>query len=188
MLPIMAEIPALEPASVTAGDTIQWKRTLPDYPAASGWVLKYRLINAAGKIDITASASGADHLVNIAIATSAAWPAGAYDWQAFVEKAGERYTVGYGRITVKPNLAAQSAGYDTSSQARKVLEAIEAVLEGRASQSHQDMEVAGRRIRHFSFAELLSLRDKYRAEARAEEAAENLSRGLGVPNKVLVRL
>jgi hypothetical protein len=66
--------PTTEPSRVTAGDTIAWTKSLPDSPASSGWILKYRLINAAGKIDITATAAGNDHAVSVPAATSAAWP------------------------------------------------------------------------------------------------------------------
>ena len=66
----MASIPTTEPETITAGDSLTWKRTLADYPAGT-WTLKYRLINADGKIDITATASGTDHLVSVEPATSA---------------------------------------------------------------------------------------------------------------------
>ena len=68
----------LEPSRVTAGDTITWLRSLADYPASAGWVLSYTLINSAAKISITATASGADHLVTVAAATSAAYTPATY--------------------------------------------------------------------------------------------------------------
>ena len=70
----MASIPTTEPETITAGDSLTWKRTLADYPAGT-WTLKYRLINADGKIDLTATASGTDHLVSVAPDTSAVYTA-----------------------------------------------------------------------------------------------------------------
>ena len=52
----MATTPTTEPASITAGDTLTWQKTLADYPATV-WTLKYRFINATAKVDITATAS-----------------------------------------------------------------------------------------------------------------------------------
>ena len=75
----MASTPTTEPAAITAGDSFTWQKTLADYPAGT-WTLKYRFINAAGKIDITATASGTDHLVSVTPTTSAAYTAGDYTW------------------------------------------------------------------------------------------------------------
>ena len=52
----MAQTPTTEPASLQAGDTLRWQRTLPDYPASEGWVLSYRLINAQGKLESQSNA------------------------------------------------------------------------------------------------------------------------------------
>lgn len=183
----MAEILTSEPSSVTAGDTIRWRKSLSDYPATA-WTLKYRLINAAGKIDITAGANGSDYLIDVPAVTSAAWMAGDYDWQSYVEKGAERYTVSVGRIVIAPNLAAQPGGYDNRSYARKVLDAIEAALMGRASKSQLETEVAGRRIKYIPFSDLLALRDKFRAEVRSEDIAEKLANIGGSSGKVMVRI
>lgn len=181
-------IPTKEPAFVVAGDSITWKRSLADYPASAGWVLSYRLINAAGKIDITSAASGDDHLVSVTAVTSAAWVAGDYTWTAYVTKTAERYTLGSGAITVRPNLAAQAAGFDTRSHAAKTLDAIEAVIEGRATQSHLSYSVAGRQMQFIPIPDLLVLRDKYRVEVRSEENAVRVANGLASRNRILVRL
>lgn len=182
----MAEIPTTVPVSVTAGDTLQWRIALADYLASAGWTLKYRLINAANKYDITAAASGADYLVTVAAATSAAYAAGTYSWQAYVEKGTERFTVGSGSLVVKPNLAAQASGYDTRSHARKTLAAIEAWIEGR-DPGVAEYEIAGRRMKYIPKAELLAMRSRYQREVREEEAAERISNGLAAGNRLLVR-
>ncbi len=180
--------PSREPARITAGDTITWQRALADYPASASWALNYRLINASGKIDIIASASGSDHLVNVSAATSAAWLAGSYSWTAYVTKGTERYTVGTGTITIKQDLAAAAAGVDVRSHAVKTLEAIEAVIEGRATQAHLSYTIDGRQMQLMKFDELLVLRDRYRAEVRSEEDALRVQNGLAPRNKILVRL
>lgn len=187
----MAQIPTREPEAVTAGDTITWQRALSDYPAGE-WTLKYRLINAAGKIDITSTQSGADHRISVSATSSAAWVAGIYTWQAYVEKGSggslERATVGTGQITVRPNLAAQTGGYDTRSPARKTLELLDAAMVAHGAQAWtQEYEIAGRRMKFRNPSEFMGYRSKVVAEVAREEAAERLALGLPSKTKVFVR-
>jgi len=180
-------VPTREPASVTAGDTLAWQISLADYPASAGWTLKYRLINAAGKIDITGTASGDDHRVSVPAATSAGWTAGDYTWQAYVEGGtSERYTVATGAITIKANLAAQSAGYDTRSPAAKTLAAVDSWLTSR-DLAVAEYEIAGRRMKYIPITDLIALRSKLQAEVARETAAERVAAGLPSKSKVYVR-
>ena len=118
-----------EPRSIIAGDTVKWTRTLADYPASAGWALTYDLVNAQHRYTIAATASGNAHAVVIAATTTESYAAGSYDWRARVTNAEEVYTVGTGRVTVAPSFG---AAVDGRTHARRTLEAIEAVIEGRA--------------------------------------------------------
>lgn len=182
-------IPTTEPAVLQAGDTIKWRRTLPGYPASEGWVLAYRLINSAARIDITAAADGDDHAVTVLAATSAAWAAGDYTWTAFVTKAGERYTVGSGRATVRPDLAAMPAGFDARSTARKALDDLRAALAAWISTNGhvQEYEVAGRRVRFASADDLRVRIALAEREVAREDAAARLAAGLPAGRRILVR-
>lgn len=185
----MPNIPTIEPTSFTAGDTIAWLISLSDYPATDSWVLKYRLINAAGKIDIISSASGADHAINVTAATSAGYAAGTYDWQSYVEKGTERYTIKTGRLQILPNLAAQAAGYDNRSQPRRILEALLTAYES-ASGSRgfvQEYSINGRTMRFNNKADWIKEINFWKAEVAAEERATRINAGLGAGNKLLVR-
>lgn len=177
-------IPTTEPTTITPGDTVKWSRALADYPATDSWVLSYELINSANRYAITAAASGADHLVTIAAATSAAYVAGAYDWRARVSKAGEVYTVGTGRVTVAKSFATAT---DTRSQARRTLEALEATLEGRSTSATAEYEIAGRKLKYMSVPELLTARDRYRIDVAREDAAQRSAAGLSNPGRIYVR-
>ena len=181
----MADIPTLEPTTANAGDTWRWTRTLADYPASAGWALSYTLINGTTKITINASASGDAHAVTVSAATTAGYTAGTYDWRARVTKAGEVYTVGEGRLTVRNAYAGST--FDARSHARKTLEAIEAVIEGRASSSTLEYSIAGRSLKHIPAADLLALRDRYRAEVKREDAAAAVAAGLPDQRRVYVR-
>lgn len=178
-------IPTTEPGCINAGDTVKWLKTLTDYPATDGWVLKYTYINATAKQEVTAAAQGADYAVTILAATSAAWAAGSYDWRATVAKAGEVYTVAGGRSVVKPSFGV--ATLDARSQARRALEAVETMMEGRASSATAEYEIAGRKLKYIPVPELLQLRDKLRADVAREDAASDIAAGLAPRGRIHVR-
>ena len=186
-----ATVPTTEPSSVVAGDTLTWSKSLADYPATV-WTLKYRGINAAGKFDITAAASGADFLVTVAAAASAAWTAGTYAWMAWVEKGSgptaERVTVGSGTLTVQPNIAALTT-LDARTQAAKILDQLMAAYTSYTASNGlvSEYEIAGRRMKYRSAAEILEQIDRWKATVAADKRAERIAAGLGGGNKVLVR-
>lgn len=175
----------LEPVSLNAGDTAKWRKSLLDYPANDGWQLAYTLINAAGKIEFSASPDGADHLVNVDATTTASWASGDYAWRATASKGGDVFTVGSGRMWINPSFTGDSL--ETRSQARRTLEAIEATLEGRASSATAEYQIAGRQLKYIPIPELLQLRDRFRADVRSEDAAALAAAGLPRPGRVYVR-
>lgn len=175
----------IEPSIITAGDTISWRRSLADYPAPT-WVLTYALVNAAGKISITAAADGTDHLVSVAAATTAGYTAGTYRWQAYVTNGSQRVTVGSGEVTIKPNFAAATT-LDSRSHVKKVLDAIEAVIEGRASIDQEEYTIANRSLKRTPIAELLRLRQHYKTFYVQEQNAEKVAQGLFGKNKIYTR-
>lgn len=183
----MATTPTTEPVSITAGDTLTWQRTLSDYPAGT-WTLKYRLINASAKIDISSSASGTDHLVSVSAATSTPYLAGTYTWQAWVEQTGERVTVGTGTITVLPNIAALNT-LDARSDAAVIVDQLMAAYKTyTASQGNvAEYEIAGRRLKYRSSAEILDQLNHWQAVLARERRAQRIAAGLGGGNKILVR-
>lgn len=164
-----ADIPSTPPAALRAGDTAKWRRELPDYPASAGWQLKVALVGQAGAYNATAAADGDAHAFTIAATTTASWAPGRYVLTEFVVQGAERYTLGTSELQVLPDLAVATTGSDTRTHARKVLDAIEAWLETKAPTA-ASVEVAGRKLANYPLADLLSLRDRYRAEVRRETA------------------
>ena len=173
----MAEIPTAEPASVNAGDTVRWRRTLAQYPASSGWQLTYTLLNAAGRITIAATAQGADHLVEVAASATSLWAAGDYAWRAQVALAGQVFTVAEGRMTIRPSFGA--ATLDTRTATRRALEAVEAYLADPGNLAAAKYSIAGRSLDRFPLPELWSHRDRLKVEVAREEAAT----GAGLPGR-----
>lgn len=182
----MATVPTIEPQTIRAGDLVSWTKTLQDYPADAGWSLVYTLINGSTKITINASASGVDHRVSVAAATSANYAAGSYTWMARVSKGLEIYTVGVGSLKIQPNLDALST-FDGRSHAKVMVEAIEAAIQGRASSVQLRMTINNRSIEYLSPTELIKWLSFYRAEVAKEAQLESIQRTGKNPRNIGVR-
>jgi len=180
--------PKKEPTTCTAGDTIKWAKSLPDYLPADGWTLSYDLVISSALESVTATDNGdASHLITITAAISAAYAPGIYHWQAYATKAAERYQVGAGTLEVKPNFAAQASGYDARSHVKQVLDALEATITGKASKDQSAYTINGRSLTRLTPAELITWRSKYRREYAAEQQSERIANGLSSGQNIRVR-
>lgn len=183
-------IPKNEPLKLRAGDTWKWRREdlATDYPAST-WTLTYRFKNAAGGFEVVASADGDNFSVEVAASTSSTHAAGVYAWQAQVVNGAEKYTVDQGTTEVLANLfsGTATAASDQRTHAKKVLDAIEAVIEGRASKDQEEYTIGGRSLKRTPIEDLLKLRQTYRDEVAAELAAERIANGIGLAKKIQVR-
>lgn len=181
--------PTNEPLELRAGDTWEWRRNdLADYPAGT-WTLTYRFKNAAGGFEVVAAADGTNYSVTVAAATTANYAAGTYTWAAQVVSGTTKKTVDTGTLKVMANLFAGTAttASDQRTHAKKVLDAVEAVLEGRASLDQEEFQIGGRMLKRTPLADLIRFRAIYKAEVERELAAENLANGVGVARKIQVR-
>lgn len=184
-----ANYPTTEPESLFAGDRWTWKRdNLTDY--GTGYTLTYELtIDGGGTpITLTASLSGSEYLIEIAAATTAGYASGDYYWVALItrDSDSERIRVSNGTLTVKPNPATSAA--DPRSHAKITLDAIEAVIQNRATKDQESYSIAGRSLSRMNITDLLAFRDQYRAEVRREEDAEKIAKGLGTGKNIKVRM
>jgi len=171
---------------ITAGDSIKWIETLSGCPASDGWTLKFVLVNGSAKIELSASADGDDHAVVAPSVTTSSWSPGRYRYQAYAEKAGERHTVGTGMVDILPNFATAET-LDSRTHAEKVLHAIEAVIEKRATKDQESYTIKGRSLSRTPLPDLLVLRDRYRSELRAAKRAEKVRAGQRPGTKIHVR-
>ena len=158
----------VEPLEITAGDSVSWSLYLADYLPSGGWTLKYAL-RGPDVIDIDTTPDGESHKVDVAGSVSKDWAAGNYSWARYVEHTDTtRVTLATGRIKIHPDLIAAAAGFDGRSHAEKVLEAIERVIEGRATRGDQELQFDGKKIVKMTVSELIQLRQQYRNEVRTE--------------------
>jgi hypothetical protein len=157
------------PSQLTVGESASWKWSDTTFPADT-WTLVYVLVSAGNKITITAVASGSDHLVELSSTTSADYKAGDYSYQAHVSNgSGQRYKVAEGVLTIAVDFAEQSRGHDGRSHVKKVLDSLEALIEGRASKSQIQQSLGGAiSVQHMGTDELMRMRDQYALKYRKE--------------------
>lgn len=175
------------PREINAGSDYTWTQHFDAYPAGT-YTLKWTAMSATDVYTISGTASGTDHVMTLDHATTIAYTPGRYHWATYVEDAaGNRYDIASGALKINPDPAGHAV--DRRTHARKMLDAIEALLEGRATAGQVDMVKAywGHRRVDPDPAQLIPLRDRYRGEVAAEERAARIAAGEKLQNKVKVR-
>lgn len=181
------DTPSQVPANLVAGDLWSWTRDrTTDFPAGT-WSGVWYFENAYKAFSIAATASGLVFAGSMAAATTTTLRPGKYRWSFVVTNGATRITAETGLVTVLPDPAAAGSN-DRRSHAQRVLDAIEAVLEGAATQDQQSMTIAGRSLQRRTLSELTDLRKQYRLEVQAEQSAADVAAGLGSKRRVFVRL
>ncbi|MFA4871418.1 MAG: hypothetical protein WC623_24680 [Pedobacter sp.] len=182
-------IPTIEPEEIIAGDNATWKITVSDYPASGGWSLIYAFRGGGTAIAITATTSGDDYLITLTPSITSLWAAGTYRWQSHITKTtpAESHPIATGMLVVKARLSTQTAGYDPRSQIKKTLDAISALLEGKAVADVMSYTIAGRSIAKMTPEELIKWQNNFQIKYDSELKAEKIAQGLGGGGRVLVR-
>ena len=169
------------PVSHRAGDTLRVTLDLADYPADSGWTVTYEFRRKDGSlISITSEASGAQHLLSVDAISTSVWLPGLYRGVAYVTDGTDRYTIWSGTLEVLPDLAQAGDNYDTRTHAERCLDAINLVLEGKATRDVLMTTIAGQSITRLSFDELLRAKAYYESIVAAERAKERGGAGLQI--------
>jgi hypothetical protein len=185
-----APIPTTEPLQARAGMTWQWRREdLADYPAST-WTLKYwfkKTGSTGANFSITASADGANFSISVAATTTQGYTAGDYTWAAVVTAGSEAFEVDHGFLKLLSRYD-QAANLDDRTHARKVLDAINAVLEGRATLDQQEYTIGNRSLKRMPIADLIKLKSVYEQMVASETAADRLAQGRSIGGKIQVRL
>lgn len=158
------------PPCITAGVTFERSICLEKYRASEGWTLSVAL-RGPSTINLTGTADGDQHDLNAPASTTSGWKPGRYSYTMRVTKAGDVFEVESGSVVIEPDISAVTDGTDTRSHARRTLEAIEAVIEGRASLDQERYRINNRELYRTPIEQLLKFRDVYRAEVQREEAA-----------------
>ena len=178
---------AVMPVRLIAGDSLVMR--LPaaaiDYPSSDGWTVALALSPIAGGTAITVNAVAEVDawVVTLTTAAAAALAIGRFGWAIRAAKTGLRETIMTGELLVSADPAL--ANTDRRSHARRVLDAVEAAIEGRASSA--DLEYVfedGRSVKMMGHDELVKLRSAYRREVAREERTSGARR----PMRIVARL
>lgn len=187
-----ANYPNTEPSVLVVGDRWAWKRSDlgSDYDP-DDYSLKYTAqLEASGstEFDITAGESGNEYVVEVSQSTTAGYTAGIYHWQAYITRTSdsERITVDSGTFELIADW--DTATTDPRSHVKITLDAIEAVIEGRASKDQEAYTINGRSLRRTPLADLIAFHEKYAALYAKEQRAEAIANGKGHNGKIRVRL
>ncbi len=168
----MPELLTRVPREIVRLSTPSWRFEDPEFTPADGWTLEY-FFEGPSELNITAAPDGAGHLVELT-ALQTAIATGSYGWQAIASRATpklERILVGTGRTEFVLNYGVDTSTGPNKSHAQRMVEAIEAQLEGRATDGQRSMSINGRSLDRIPVLELMELRRVYRMELRSEEAA-----------------
>lgn len=160
------------PYEFYAGDTVIWQieNLNTDYSNSTHTLTyKFRLENnGSTTFSVDATADGNNYKITLGASTTASITEGKYNFISYVTRTSDnaRVTVDRGMIEVKPNLASSTS--ETRSHAKKMLDLIESLLEGKATKDVSSYSIAGRSLNKMGVSELLEWRNYYKAEYNRE--------------------
>jgi hypothetical protein len=155
------------PDSATAGDTWRWTLDMPEFPSPT-WDATIYFQNTDGSFSQAAVDDGTRHAFTLAAATTAGKKAGKYKWFVRLTDGTNVETALEGWIDIEPD-PSKSGGSDLRSQARKMLDAVEATLLGRATSDQLAMSINGRSLSRIPLTELKDWRAQLREEVKTAE-------------------
>ncbi|MEO0680386.1 MAG: hypothetical protein AAF192_08225 [Pseudomonadota bacterium] len=158
------------PARLTAGTRWAWRIASPvTDPAEVSAVWTFVRHDGAGAaFEITATNDGGAYLVEATAAQTAALAAGPYLYAVTLTRTADGLTVAgdSGGVEVVAKLA---AGTDRRTFNRRMLDAISATIEGRATTDAESLTIEGRTIAKTPLESLADLRARYARMVAAEE-------------------
>lgn len=181
-------------STLIAGDTINYAAAVTGYSPADGWSLRYRLTPRAGggaAIDITAIADAGGWLVQVSPTTTAAWAPGEYTWASWMQRTGERYSIGQGQCTIKADPATMAVGTDTRTPAAILLATLEAAYLAHIQSGNAVVGyylINGRQMQYRKFEELLAAIASARRQVESEKVAARVAAGFSPRQRFVVRM
>lgn len=158
------------PCALVAGDTWAWQNVaaFTSHPPPS--VVRYLLRPVLGgpATPVDGVAGGTAYTFTITSAVSAAIAPGDYEFTilAFDASLGSRTGLGSGRITIAPDPATATGDLRTANE--KILAAIVATIEGRATKDADSYSIEGRSIARTPMPDLLRLQAVYERRVSVE--------------------
>lgn len=169
------------------GESLEWKKTYSDYPASDGWTLDYYFRGNGTGLEVAATADGDSFLLSATAAETAEMSAGVYYFQGFVSLETERILVDVGEVKILPSLIADNATFDGRSQVKIILDAIDALIAGKATLDQQEYTIGNRQLKRYPIPDLLELRTMYSGLYAQEIRAANRKKGKGIFKNSYIR-
>ena len=145
---------------IQAGNQYDYELDLPEY---AGYVVTKAFNNIGSVFTITATESGNGKFTfSENSQATAVWVPGEYHTCVYATLGDARHTVEQSKARVMPDLA--GAPTDNRGHVKKTLDALEAMIEGKATKDQASMTIAGRSLARYEPGDLLKWRDRYRAE------------------------
>lgn len=157
------------PALLMAGATLSFDAPYGEFPPPD-WSLRFALRREDGGTPVVVAAidTGGAFRVTLTSTETAALTAGLHVWNLIAEHdaSGERHKLVGGVMGIEPDALTETG--DTRSAAVRILAAIEATIEGRATKDAESYSIEGRSISRTPVADLLRLRNVYAAQVNRE--------------------
>ena len=108
------------------------------------------------------------------------------NWVSYITRSSDsaRVKLEEGFVEIQDNYATTSAS--VRSHAKIVLDALEAVIENRSTMDQSSMSIAGRSLSRLSIDELITFRDRYKAEYLKEVKQLRIKNKRGSGNTIKV--
>ncbi len=182
--------PTSEPNELQLGDFWAWKKTdlSDDYPTASySLSYEFNLVDGstAANFTLTATESNNEYIIETSSTTS--YTAGEYNWVSYITRSSDsaRIKLSEGFTEIQQNYATTTSS--VRSHAKKVLDAIEAVIENRATMDQSSMSIAGRSLSRLTVDELMTFRNRYKTEYLKEVKQARIKNKKDSGNSIKVR-
>lgn len=153
------------PGQFAAGTTLEYSKSLSDYPGSDGWSVKLFLAGVAAPISVDGAWNGSAWAFVIPATTTAPLVPGLYRWFERATKAGVVKDADAGQVTVSINVATAGAGALLSEDERQ-LTLINAAIEGRIPSGLESYQIAGRALSKIPLKDLYEVRDRIESRIR----------------------
>lgn len=182
-------LPEYEPEQIAVGETLEWRKVLPDFLPADGWTLTYYVRGAGKGFDQAATADGAGYRVTVDKSVTAQMSPGKYYFEARVSNSAAEHEVARGEMLAVLSIKGMSvtATLDDRSQAQQILDAIDAMMLGKATLDQQSYQIGNRQLARIPIPDLLKLKTHYAQVVSRERRAARLQAGGPYLKTVYVR-
>lgn len=182
--------PTAEPNELQLGDFWAWKKTdlSGDYPIADySLSYEFNIIDGATASNFTLIASESNNEYIVETTDTSSYAKGEYNWVSYITRTSDsaRIKISEGFTEIQDNYATTTTS--VRSHAKKVLDAIEAVIENRATMDQSSMSIAGRSLSRLTIDELLTFKNRYKAEYLKEIKKARLKNNKASGNSIKAR-